>query len=48
MHKIALWAQNRWSYNQGGLKIEGHKIEGLLYYLIEEQCASTKAWVRDY
>ncbi len=29
--KIALWDQIKQSYNQGGLKIEGCKIEGLLY-----------------
>ena len=31
VHKIALWAQNRWSYNPGGLKIKGCKIDEPLY-----------------
>ncbi len=31
MHKIELRDQNMWSYNQGGLKIKGCKIEGTLY-----------------
>ncbi len=28
IHKIALWEQNRWSYNKVGLTIKGYKIEG--------------------
>ncbi len=28
---IALWDKIKWSDNQGGLKMEGCKMEGLLY-----------------
>ncbi len=32
VHKMELWEQILWSYNQGGLKIKSCKTEGLLYY----------------
>ncbi len=40
--KIALWNQIKQSYNLGGLKIQGCKIEGLLYLLnkLSPRCPS--------
>ncbi len=35
LHKLELWDQNRWSYNQGGLKIKGCKIERPLYVFLQ-------------
>ena len=33
LYGIALWDQNRWSYNQGGLKIKGwNRGTTVLYY----------------
>ena len=41
-NKIALCDQNRWSYNQGCLKIKGYKIEGPLYcnYVVSSMAMS--------